>query len=1676
MPGWVVHSYGYHGDDGRKFGANSTPGDWSLFAVGDIIGCGFDMTRRAIFYTRNGELLGDGFTDVDDPLLWPIVGFSNRNEGVIKVSINFGVKPFVYEGSEVIVNVAALEERTRVSVEAEAAVFTPTVRNDAIIELSTEDNGKDSKCSSPNILESEYVQGLNSLIEQLDDAAAFVFETDRLSHQSALILRFLLEISCQTDGDAEEVVEREQKTSSTSQSTVFVKPILTKAISVFGTPKFINLADSAVVQETLLTSFLQEIQLSLDYLSQPMDGMRSLASMNYLQTAPASFHVPTGFSDEHAVLDSADLEGMTFFHLQTLAIALSISKSIREELSTEQTLHLLFSILHGGSIRNRSLSCNLLIKLLPLVGPDVAESAIIEAWTKCNFAYEAKLVPPLYRQRQHRMPDGVVQALFLITAKELTADCCDSEHWQHVQHRWYSPESNNYPDGFGSITLEFVDQKLHLLRTLFEAPLWSELVACCITEAFRNAMLVLERANSDHGNFIPTETDKEILQLACAAGLSLCGIGTLYPGNTILTQSKTACKIVNCVYDDQKVYVVPVGRLSSFDSSKYLEYIDMSTISSVGTSLQVDLSNQSQPMLPNLFSIVQKLLQWISKSGPSFSNRMLTLYERTQLRLTSISALLVTSLLSNQPDVITDFIQDAKIAQQIVAIALMPIQLKFLAKKEFMNDLWIYFQARNLEIVPSVSPAQNTAAVDEKSSTFQIEVDAPSTDGTSTLPSPSVSSIINISPSVRKDIQESASVLSEELNIPLPICMMHFEYFALSIDEARSSLRKLNLVENYEADYSTDFTAKEVEKAPPVEGDQNVLKNLDSANFNPENCFPSEGPGHLYLEPLPDSSSDVSQKSNSIVLVESSEEGYVTSFSKPIVLGSRVEHDSSDLLVSKFDRSQGSVFTALAKSSSYRAVKKRYGLECSEVFSTMVLIDISATILRFRSVASRLLSDGNLRLEQDTADIKGWSKLLKLIVTSSSSLDVKKQLDLNCSALLSRPSSIAYHSNIDESAVIDVLIDDIKGNLSSLASPDSLSKAWQYYGSENIEDDSNEALVFSSPHPFFAPYTAIRKINIPKTWRTISVAFSTHCSTPSEDAVLSFYTSETNLQQGIPQNEFYGPADESGVSKFKNFTLYNIQELIFKFCAKPKSDKMKSRWLALLGNPPIVCKEFELSVAEEKDSGFPVGLGDDDSLFNLFSDLSLAVPTNKASTVIFDCDPFSSDVWYFEVVVKGNFESHEETDGLINQRIGVIDSALCTSSTEQASSSSGVILGSTDGSIGLSPQGYLYRDGSIVFRDTNLSEWKEEDIIGCLFKIDNSEGLSVWFSKNGTWSTKYHSVGFAKTLKPAVTLTQLSKFTPNDGSRTFLNGPSTEIMEEVRTVNAIFDRPLTTTIKKMAWGYHFAVQRVSQPLIEACNEFELVWSSQVKAEDVSEKFWIWRAKSTSAFKPCGDIITTVGIPPRRTLLFDKIQCQSPVKFNCVFSCQKAGIAVWRPVPPPGYVALGDVATPCTSSSPSAPSLGSLHCIPLWAVEKCEIKGKVSVMKKVGEAKTPITASFWSLDSGLGHFLACPNEQRRGSGQSVDVIGEGWALKFDVLSIIEGEWFTENDVIYRPSLLWSCHMTQFLLEYPVSRMKVLQDDLFQTMIKFMKSSVTPAPLNLIQTLIHISRRACRYQSF
>lgn len=108
----MPNSFGYY-NHGR-FGANRTTDTWPRFGVGDIIGCGVSFPSKAIYYTRNGILLGIGFTDVpDDFPLRPAVCFYHLKKEQ-KVSINFGTSPFKYAGldADVVLNTSSVNKRS----------------------------------------------------------------------------------------------------------------------------------------------------------------------------------------------------------------------------------------------------------------------------------------------------------------------------------------------------------------------------------------------------------------------------------------------------------------------------------------------------------------------------------------------------------------------------------------------------------------------------------------------------------------------------------------------------------------------------------------------------------------------------------------------------------------------------------------------------------------------------------------------------------------------------------------------------------------------------------------------------------------------------------------------------------------------------------------------------------------------------------------------------------------------------------------------------------------------------------------------------------------------------------------------------------------------------------------------------------------------------------------------------------------------------------------------------------------------------------------------------------------------------------------------------------------------------------------------------------------------------
>jgi len=115
MPGSTETSYGYDSDEGTRWHAENVSEDeaWTSWTIGDTIGCGMNMQNNSIFFTRNGMLLGVGFTDVIPEKLSPVIGFYTSDSSDYKARIHFGeYKPFLYQGPEVVLHPAAVARST----------------------------------------------------------------------------------------------------------------------------------------------------------------------------------------------------------------------------------------------------------------------------------------------------------------------------------------------------------------------------------------------------------------------------------------------------------------------------------------------------------------------------------------------------------------------------------------------------------------------------------------------------------------------------------------------------------------------------------------------------------------------------------------------------------------------------------------------------------------------------------------------------------------------------------------------------------------------------------------------------------------------------------------------------------------------------------------------------------------------------------------------------------------------------------------------------------------------------------------------------------------------------------------------------------------------------------------------------------------------------------------------------------------------------------------------------------------------------------------------------------------------------------------------------------------------------------------------------------------------------
>lgn len=95
MPGWGTNSIGYHGDNGKIYNGRKIGSEYGpSFGVGDIVGCGLDLKRNIVFFTKNGRSFGVAVYNLPNDIAWyPTTCLNSRNE---KVEINFGQKRFAF--------------------------------------------------------------------------------------------------------------------------------------------------------------------------------------------------------------------------------------------------------------------------------------------------------------------------------------------------------------------------------------------------------------------------------------------------------------------------------------------------------------------------------------------------------------------------------------------------------------------------------------------------------------------------------------------------------------------------------------------------------------------------------------------------------------------------------------------------------------------------------------------------------------------------------------------------------------------------------------------------------------------------------------------------------------------------------------------------------------------------------------------------------------------------------------------------------------------------------------------------------------------------------------------------------------------------------------------------------------------------------------------------------------------------------------------------------------------------------------------------------------------------------------------------------------------------------------------------------------------------------------------
>ena len=1539
-----------------------------LFNNNDVIGCGFDFTRRSIFYTLNGELLGTAFTDVEEDVLLPIIGF-HGNAVNQSVSINFGVEPFMYEGPEVQINVKCLSEREarRQRNLAKAAISeSSSVDIPPVVEIDRVPSGSTNENSSIEAYEEQFIQ----LRYRMESLSRTMRELRSIRKYCRGLLRFLLALVCENDSTLPILNDATDK-------MVLRPSILTKGRSAFGTPKFETYGDGALLTQDICSFFVDELTRSASYFVSNSQSAGYLFSRDDesspIRSGTEYYEANVAMNDKSfRALDFFDVEGASYEILLGMRAIVILSRQAKSNICRAESVGLLISLLEFGSTRLRDLAAPLLCYILPDMLPEDVESTLSTTQLTRALVDTLNHESASSDRRNRKLPDTVIKVLF-----------------KSVKQIVLLPYSN-LPlqlHGEGAVIMHNVFANALIIHHLLDTISYSEIVSRFLTEALRQVDNYIGKAHCG----ISDGSVMEAYASATAAGIVMSGMTSKYCRGVKVTTAGGKGTILSY---DYALRTFSVLLSSAFKSMYNIVQIPEKDVFLSYRVVSTDISALSQPLLPQLISTFKRVLVKM-KSAKNLSR----FHEINKMfwRLTSCLSQAISCMICSRQDGVTDAILYADFLPEVVAVSLMDSGLEHFTSFEEAQDMWHTCLARSLE----VCRRHETESMDSRTTANEVQAHSHEMETPSQQHEPNDSE----EDSSNCDLT-AAHALSVETGVAIEECSQLLAYFMNNIEQTRS--------------YLLNAAASSKQSEQPPCGSHGAEALLASILLQaPDRTIQRSSYIQMEFGGYADAYESLSWASSAGLLVlesgsdsSSIEDGRVGQIEPSVV-------SSSDVPFTYFYEARGVHLNELVKRSSLRFMRSFYGCRSSEELSDFLMIlDRALSIIHLREVIMALLYDCNINIVTDAPRLEDWVRLIKLSSVSGRKEKVRSNSAM-CEALV-KAARANLHTSTDAAAgslddrIMRLLMSDLLDNLHRLMKPEKLKVQSQ---------------TFRSAHPFIDNHVTWGEIMVSPGALGAIISFDPQSCTPSRLARLMLYAAKEDMESENPIHSFWGKSGSRNY--FKAFYAPNVSRLFYKFVSEQGSNK-----------PEILVVYDDAKIKVNNDTkvckGIPVvvraSTGEDDSLSNFF-DAQLH-RDDDPSLVVADCEFITSGKWYFEIQLEGLMRE-DSTDNPDNVRVGLIDTTY-----EQSSRSS-----SDSGAYMLNLIGNFSSDTEQVSR----CSLQLHDTVGVKFRIEDAV-LEIRFLVNGTEAYS-HSCSIRGTgVKPAFFIGGSASLTYNFGHQPFNFPPET-------IYSPMHCRPADVDVAD-SFGYEFSVEPVNTVPYQIAREFDLVFT--LKGNENSSSIHIWRPKVSTGYAHVGDIATTSKVIPLGGLTVRKDMCKAPIEYKLAFLCTKTSIAIWRPIPPEGYVSLGDVFY---YSADQTPSTDLTVCVPSWATKPCSLGARAYYNKSNKDSKT-YSMSLWFLNGGSGLFRGSRTLDSSGIDASVLC-----SMVADTESEINGEWFTERDVLGKPSLTWSCAILDFLMDETVGSERIISDPtLFSTLVDYISNSNRPNPLKLVPYVIRYIRLA------